>query len=330
MKSMKQIIGAAALVTMCTAPASALEVTTSTMVDNAVPAAPSTYRQDVETMYVGIQGCRSSIGVATKYSGTFELNLNPAEEEGSVRRFENAYYFNVPRNVTSAPTCPDNCTLIDEDEEIIISDDPDGYFVRGTIAFEDLTGVTTADDCEGFDNEYFIQAHFLRDLLDTGTAETAGVKFIVDTIRPTAPPSFTATATENQVTVTWELASDTDIERYGVYYSKTEFAGGAVADGSQASKFFTSEGGRTSGTFDVSLEPGETLYMAMVSSDETGNDSPMGSVITTEAIATADFWASYKSAGGAEEGGCSTTPSTPSPWLFLFAFVALGSRRRNR
>lgn len=330
MRSLKRVIGALALVTLFTSPVSALEPVKSTMVDTAIPAAPSTYRQEDETMYIGISGCRNSIGVATKYTGTFEMNLNPAEEEGAVRRFENAYFYSVARGVNTSPTCPADCTLIDEDEEVIISDDPASYYVRARATFEDLTGVASVDDCEGFDSEFFIQVHLLRNLVDSDTAELAGVKFIVDTIRPTPPPSFTATATENQVTVTWELAADDDVERYGVYYSKTEFAGGVIADGSQASKFFTSEGGRTSGTFDVSLEPGETLYMAMVSSDETGNNSPMGDVVTAEAIATSDFWAAYKDAGGSEEGGCASTSLTPSPWLLVFAFVAFWTSRRKR
>ena len=311
--------------------AQALEPAVSSMVDTVTPAAPNNYRQEDDTIYLGIAECRGSIGIDTKLTGTFEMNLDPQEETGGVQRFENAYFFSVPRNQTSGPTCPESCVLIDSDEEVIFGADP--FFVRARVQFEDLVGITTADECEGFDNEYFVRVQLRRNLNDADTSEDADTKFVIDTIRPTPPANYEATVTQNQLSVTWELAADDDIEKYGVYWSTTEFTGGQLPEGQQ-NKFFTSEGGRTSGTADVSFDPGTTVYVAMVSADETGNNSILGNVVSTSVIETKDFWDSYQEAGGAETGGCSTTPAIPGEalpgWMMvILGFAGLGLRRRR-
>ncbi len=324
MKLIRHILfGALGLV--LSAPAIALEPSTTTLVTNYEALATPTYREEDETVYMGISECERAFGqnVAGQFTTTVDPN-GPADS--SVKYLDAVYTFNVPRDQTADVTCPDSCTRLDDDENISTGDD----FVRGFLKFEDFVGFSTADGCTGFDNEYFIRMTIWRNPNDMENLDTADTRFIIDTVRPSPPGNVQVTTTEKQLEVTWELASDDDIERYGVYWSTTEFTGGDLPTSGLSSKFFTSEGGRTSGTADVSFEPGQTVYVAMVSSDETGNNSVLSSVTSTSVIETADFWDSYQGAGGSEEGGCSST-SKGTPWslVLVFAMVGLVYRRRR-
>ena len=319
------IIGALGL--LISAPALALEPSKTTLVTSYEPSVPAQVKQEDETIFMGISECERGFGGDGRAAGTFVTTVDPnGPPESSVKHLDAVYQFFVDRGTTADVSCPDACERVDDDENVNTGED----FVRGFRDFGDFVGFDTPDGCSGFDREYFFRMTIWRNPADMENLDQADVRFIIDTQRPTPPSNVQATTTENQLEVTWEPADDDDIQSYGVYWSTTEFTGGELPSSDLSSAFFTAEGGRTSGTANVNFEPGQTVYYAMVSSDETANNSVLSAVSTTTVIETNDFWDTYQNAGGAEEGGCSTTNGGGSSlMLVLLALVGFVVRRRR-
>lgn len=302
--------------------ASALEPTTTALVDELTLSVPSTFLAEENTAYVGITECERMLAAGSEVNITFGTTIDPSEESGTQRRLEAGYLFEVPRGSTSPVTCPSGCTTLDEDTQVVVTTE----LVRLLMPFKDMVGIASADECDGFDSEFFLRAS-LREASVTDTElVTADARIIVDTVRPSPPANFDITVTEDRIDASWELSDSEDVGQYGIYYSTTPFDGGVVPGSGLGSEFVTAAGGRTSASFVVSTPAGSTVYVAMVAVDETGNESILSAVQSSQAIETIDFWESYKAAGGAEEGGCSTGAGT----FGLLSLLALFGFRRRR
>lgn len=306
------------------ASAQALEPTSSSLVTDVTMSVPSSYRTEENTAYLGIAECERMISASSEVSVTYATNVDPTVESGSQKRFDAGYIFSVPRGSNSPVTCPSGCTTLSEDSNVTLTSE----LVRLRLPFTELVDVTSLEGCDGFDSEFFLRTSLRRDSADDTELVTSDARLVVDTIRPTPPSGFDVTVTQDRVEATWEISDSTDVGQYGIYFSTTPFEGGVASDSSLGSQFVTAAGERTSGSFLVSTAPGSTLYIAMVSVDENGNESLMTTPISAVAIETVDFWEQYKSLGGAEEGGCQSVGGSGS--ILALLLVALFGFRRRR
>lgn len=296
---------------------------TSSLVSTTTVLAPRALSIDGTTAFYGIEHCQQAYADDAKIETTFTTLVDPTETSGTQERLAGVYSFAVPRDSGTAVTCPsEKCTEVDSGDYSTTT-----TTVVASIPFRELVGVTSAEACEGFDSEFFTRINLREvDVNDTTVVPTDS-RIIVDTVRPAAPSSFTFEVTENKITANWELPADDDVVRYGIFYSTEPFTGGVLGDSSLSSAFVAGED-RTSGDFTVSLPGSSTVYVAMVTVDETGNESLMSEVQTASVVETSDFWELYKGAGGAEEGGCATGGGMAA-WLLLGAAGMYGRRRRR-
>lgn len=288
----------------------ALTPETSALVSTTTLSAPRALKLDGTTAYYGISECQSAYTDNTQIDTTFTTTVDPTETSGSNTRLEGVYHFAVARDSGTSVTCPsEKCSELDDGDYTMTTST-----VVPSIPFRTLVGVTTADACDGFDSEFFVRINMREDSPDDSTLVATDARLIVDTVRPSPPPSFTFDVTENKISASWELPDDRDVIQYGIYYSTTEFTGGTLSS-TQQSAFVAGEE-RTSADFDVSLPADSQVYVAMVTVDETGNESLMSDVQTASVIQTNDFWELYKGAGGSETGGCDAG-SGMAAWLLL-------------
>ncbi|MEZ4461387.1 MAG: MXAN_2562 family outer membrane beta-barrel protein [bacterium] len=293
------------------AQAFALTPETSSLVSTTTLSAPRALKLDGTTAYYGISECQSAYTDDAKIDTTFTTLVDPNQTSGSNTRLEGAYYFAVPRDSGTAVICPgEKCTEIDDGDYTTTT-----TTVVPSVPFRALVGVTSAEACDGFDSEFFTRINLREADAEDTTVVPTDSRIIVDTIRPGAPPSFSFEVTENKITASWELPSDDDVIQYGVYYSTTEFTGGGLADSTLKSSFIAGAD-RTSADFTVSLAADETVYVAMVAVDETGNESLLSTVQTATVVQTSDFWELYKGAGGSETGGCDAGAGMAA-WMLL-------------
>lgn len=301
----------------------ALSPETSSLVSTTSMLAPRALSIDGTTAFYGIEHCQSAYNDDALIETTFTTSVDPTATSGTQERLAGVYYFAVPRDSGTAVTCPsEKCTEVDDGDYTTTT-----TTVVASIPFRELVGVTSAEACEGFDSEFFTRINLREaDVEDTTVVATDG-RIIVDTVRPAPPTSFTFEVTENKITANWELPADDDVLRYGIFYSTEPFTGGVLGDSSLNSAFVAGED-RTSGDFTVSLPASSTVYVAMVTVDETGNESLMSEVQTASVVETSDFWELYKGAGGAEAGGCNAGGGMAA-WMLLGAAGLFGRRRRR-
>jgi MYXO-CTERM domain-containing protein len=304
----------------------ALEPTTSSLVTDVTLSLPNVYRVEDTTAYLGIAECERMISASSEVIVNYAMGVDPTEESGTQRRFEQGYTFSVPRNSTAPVTCPAGCEVLTESEYITMT----AELVRFRLPFTTLSKLTSIESCTGFDTEFFLRLSLRRDSAEDTELVTSDARIIVDAERPEAPASFEVTVTQDNVNATWTLSPSDDVSQYGIYYSTTPFEGGALSNPSLGSKFVTAAGDRTSASFQVDTPADTTLYVAMVAVDENGNESLMSSVMTSNAIETEDFWENYKNAGGAEMGGCATGSGPGSGVLVLAGLLGFGMFGRSR
>lgn len=306
------------------ASAFALAPETSSLVSTTTVVAPHAVNIDGTTAYYGIAECEAAYSDDSVIETTFTTLVDPTETSGSQERLAGIFTFTVARDAGSAVTCPsDACTDVDNGDYSTTTST-----VRASIPFRGLVGISAASACDGFDGEFFTRINLREADADDTTVVPTDSRIIVDTVRPQPPTNFTFEVTENKISANWELSSDDDVTRYGVYYSTTPFTGGTLADGSLGSAFVTGDD-RTSNDFTVSLSGDDTVYVAMVAVDETGNESVLSEVQSATVVQTQDFWELYQAAGGQEEGGCNAAGGAAG-WLLLGFAGLLGRRRRGR
>ena len=324
------IIGAlAGLGTAAATPALALTPKTDDLVTDVGFNIPGDERVEDETAYIDQALCRDLVTGDDTITVRFTVAVDLSETIDDESRFEHTFLFDVERDATSAITCPnDDCTELLEDDLDITTES-----VLVDVGFRELTGLTSAEDCAELDREYFVRLGFTRQIGGSTVIDVDG-RIVVDTIRPAAPILTGVVATEGSIRVDFEPVTDADAFRYAVLYGGEFFDGDPeLAD---ANVRFFGRPETSSGSVDVDLEPGDTVWVGLAAQDEAGNLSMLTDVREAEVIETTDFWELYKREGGVEPGGCTSTASagpssTGSAWLLgLVALVAARIRRNRR
>jgi hypothetical protein len=324
--------------------ASALDPKTSTQVTDVTFTALSyKYSVDGEDASMGIEDCQDAMvndmTVSVRFTASFDMSAQRSST-GLQPYLENFYYFSLDSGTGSSPTCGDGNSTCSE-----ISDSKVSFNTTEatpSISFDTLTGFTTSEDCttQTIERDYFIRAN-IYDAADS--YQPADARIMLDTIRPSAPTSFTAIATEDTIQVTWVGTETNDLGGYRVVYSTSEFAAGVYPDEvltanttAQRRDISVSSEEDNTGSVSVTLEPGTQVWIGLATIDEVGNPSLVIGPEVVEVVDTIDFWEDYKGRGGSETGGyCSSASNqVPSPaplggFLLLMGGMMLMRRKRR-
>lgn len=322
------LLPAIVLASAVASPSQALTPKTDNLVTDVGFDIPGDERVEDETAFIDQALCRELAANNETFTVRFTLSVDLSETVNEESRFRNTFLFDVERNSTSAITCPQNdCAEVGEDFLDITTQS-----VLVDVSFQELTGITTADECVDLDREFFVRLDFTRDI-GGSTALTAEGRVIVDTIVPAAPTLSKVIATEGSIRVEFEPVSDADVFRYAILFDDAFFEGAPEESGASIRYFGRAEA--TSGSVDADLSPGDTVWVGVAAQDEAGNLSALTDVREAQVIETTDFWELYKGEGGSEAGGCSTArlssaSSNASTWLLGLIALAAARIRRNR
>lgn len=325
----------AILVTVLSVQAMALDPEESTFISNTAIEIPEAVSDnegaDPRTRFLGIRGCRQNLNRSTKISVTFTAGsgVTFTENVDGRQRLENVFLYDV-ESPGDTVTCPSSaCTELKDEpnsEDLRIGDTS----VRVFLDFDEFVGLTDASECEGFKREYFVRLVLRGSQGDSSVLHEA--RLVLDTERPPAVTLTDVTATESNVELTWSLPDDvSDIKTYTLYYSSEPFSGGTTADDiaglTTGASRGSNDGGRTRMNSEVSLMPGQTVYVSVAARDQTTNESILPEPLNTTAIETQDFWEYYREQGGSETGGCSTTETRPPLAGLVLVLLGLGVLR---
>lgn len=189
--------------------------------------------------------------------------------------------------------------------------------------------ITTADDCYDSGNGGNFAVHFVfeRDEDSEGNAQEPSkstVTFELNLTRPSAPTDVVVSAGENVLDVSWEYADEA--EEFILFYTTIEAsAAPAIPEepGADVDSETITDGAASSGEISSGVSVGNTYYVSVSARDSvTGNLSLPSVVDSGTTQPTADFWETYRAAGGSDAGGC-TSSKRGIPWLGGFALLGL-------
>lgn len=340
--SLRSFLCLAAGVSLMTAlPLSALALTPTTNAEVTSAAFTTiTHRNDIDslgtTAYMGIDECIDAVNGGEDIVVQFNTvsNLGLVDASGVVP-FIGGFYFEVERDSATSVTCSSDttvCSVLETDTDVTVNETN----VIATVDFSRLTGITSEDECLSgeLDKEYFIRINFQTDST-LSTVSHADVRVILDTQRPNPPDSFEAVLTESASQITWvDDSPSSDVSGYVMYTSDVPITGNVLAEDLENLRRvgIILDNNNNSGTIDADLIPNSSLYVTIATEDEAGN---MSEVLESQAVTvldTVDFWEGYKTSGGTEEGGCSSTPAQPFhlSWMILVGMLGLLPRGVRR
>lgn len=167
-------------------------------------------------------------------------------------------------------------------------------------------------------------------LLGESTFSKSQAILELDATRPTAPTALRTVGGETAIEVKW-TASGSAVS-YEIWADTSPIASRVTLPEEPPSglKMKTVEGGDTTSGSISGLRTGVTYYIVVLSVDEAGNLSEVSEEVTGATAPTSDFFETYKSAGGVEEGGCSASTAAEG-WVTLASVgAALWLLRRRR
>lgn len=327
-----QIVGSFAflMTTLFVSNAFALSPSTSTLVSKVTIEAPYYYRIDNNTIYIGKEACERLVKEDSRVKITYATKINTLAAPGL---YDGIFSFEVGRNSTARIDCSDRSLgLCSEINSTYIQQEASKIEV--SIPFKELTSLTSPADCASEDTELFVRGEFRASVTDK-TISSADAKFVIDAIGPAPPTLDSASATESTLNVALSGTPDKTTENYAVFYTEKPLTAGDSPDLSSTDYVLFGTRDTTRSQVNVTMEDGKTYNVALAAHDETGNYGPLSNVLSVKAVKTIDFWQAYLEAGGGDEGGCSTLPSSPfKSSLFELLLIVTGGilvyRRRNK
>lgn len=231
-------------------------------------------------------------------------------------------------------------TEIDAAADVCLRDDATAFSTSGTPTatynWSELVndaGLTSATCYEGgLSSPWTIALVYesSTSLLGEATFSKSQAILELDATRPEAPTSLRTVGGETAIEVKWTASSAA--VSYEIWADTSPIASRVTLPEEPPSglKTTTVEGGDTTSGSISGLRTGVTYYIVVMAVDEAGNLSEVSEEVTGATAPTSDFFETYKSAGGAEEGGCSA--STPAAsWMAMAWFaIVMGMIRRGR
>lgn len=320
-------------------PAIALSPATSTRVSSVTfessygtvsPSASNTLLIDIEQCKLAVQ---NDGDIRVRYTTT---NFDPSSTlmTAGIYYYQGVYYFEQGRDQGSSPSCfSSGCNQVEMNSVTRATTS-----VLAEVPFRTLTTLTSAQACETASTE---QDHFIRLQIYDGTnGDQADAKILVDLVRPAPPEDFDAVVTEGSVALSWTAGASGDVAGYRLVYKTSEFEGGVLPDEVEGAQqgFASDSSTLESDAIIADQTPGQTIWLAVATVDDAGNESALIGPKPFTVIDTVDFWEYYKGRGGDEEGGycahADTSGRSPLDGSLLATFgLLLGAglaRRRRR
>lgn len=153
---------------------------------------------------------------------------------------------------------------------------------------------------------------------ETTIRETTPPTIRFDSIAPSAPNIRSVGALDNSLSVQLDSPSDDTVE---VRVTATPTAGGDPVSAATA---------EVDGSVTIAgLANGTEYQITAIALDDAGNESAPSAAATGTPIATGGLFERYVSAGGAEQGGCSSVGMATSGFLSLVVGLWFLGRRRS-
>ena len=168
-------------------------------------------------------------------------------------------------------------------------------------------------------------------LLGASTYSKSQAILTLDSGRPAAPTALRTVGGETAIEVKWTASSSA--VSYEIWADTAPIASRVTLPEEAPSglKMKSVEGGDTTSGSISGLRTGETYYIVVLALDEAGNLSPVSEEVTGATAPPADFFESYKSAGGVEEGGQCSASTPAAGWMTMASLgVAMWLIRRRR
>jgi hypothetical protein len=272
----------------------------------------------------------------TDSSGSASPTINIAQCEGTASKSFNfswtvtstttAATFNLEASDTSG--CPDatssnNAHTKALGTSITASNNSGVYPSSGTVnaATTLLPGLNI--QCRGAQTPVYICVRSFDASGAQISATAATATITVDGAQPAPPTGVVVTPGDSALNVSWSSSSSSaDGGTSGVASSYRVVATSTV-DGTTKTQTVTGTSARIEG-----LTIGTTYAVTVVAISTGGNESDPSAAVNGTPVQVDDFWRLYKSAGGREQGGCSTGAAGLLALVgAAFALRALSGRR---
>jgi len=295
-----------------------------------------------ESLVANIRDCRDAVGDSWDFTAKFD-SANYTQSDGT----RSDYSLKLERSsgacTSELSQSAESCELFQAASQI-----PSTFQVTRAVAFSELTGVESIDDCVGQSGT--VSFVVVSELIETdsttinnGTSKDPSPisdRFSVTfkTTRPAPPTALAVTAGENNIRVAFTAPSNAPTDAtYNLYItSDVDLTAGAEPEPVDEAGVRRVVGSTsTAVVVDSGVSVGVSYQVAVVTVDSDGNESILSEVATVTTSPTNDFYESFRNAGGADQGGfCTTaTPTAPvsgSALALLLAAVAAGLLLRRR
>ena len=302
---------------------------------------------DDTTLLIGLEACRAAVRSNSNLRASFETTLPLTNENVEL------YTFSTPAGRTGAVNCPEVINNNNNDDDDVGCTDlreKRGDFGEMSmvlnvtdLTFSELTGIDEASECEGINRDFFLRISIdpnINNDNNNGRRDEEDIQFTLDTTLPGPAELEEVFATESGVTATLPR-EPMDAEGYVVVVLREPLlvAGQTIEDlgdlviEPRATSAARNEGGKrvvSVGGFS-SLQPGETVHLAVAARDRAKNVGPLSMSLAATVLDETDFWESYKAAGGAEEGGyCQAGGRSGAPLSLGALLLMMGAWRLRR
>jgi uncharacterized protein (TIGR03382 family) len=232
-------------------------------------------------------------------------------------------------------------TEIDAATDVCLRDDATAFSTSGTptatYTWSELVNdaALTASTCYegGLSSPWTIALVYesSSSLLGASTFSKSQAILTLDASRPTPPTELRTAGGETAIEVRWTASSSA--VSYEIWADTTPIASRVTLPEEAPSglRVKSVEGGDTTSGSISGLTTGVTYYIVVLAIDEAGNLSTVSEEVTGATAPTADFFESYKAAGGVEAGGQCSASTPAAGWMTMASLgVAMWLIRRRR
>ncbi|MBQ9242476.1 MAG: hypothetical protein IJ165_04515 [Proteobacteria bacterium] len=285
---------------MCLGLLSPLDAAASTAKDwTTASSLTATSFDSADTLAMNISRCRGLFDISTgEVSFLFTLSATAEISPDAVFTIKYAKG-NESCNDKSLDAEPsDACISIANKQPLTASSSP----IDVRRAVDSLSSATNADACENLNESAYLYL-IVSDPTAAGIENIYTVKYTLNfrTTRPDAPSGLTATAGGESIKVSWDATKGAT--SYKIYYGTEGIVMSAGATPESLKGVSSATSSTNSSTLKDKITSDKTYMISVTSVDANGNESLLGEVITTDTVASKDFWQSYREENADVDGG---------------------------
>ena len=285
---------------MCLGLLSPLDAAASTAKDwTTASSLTATSFDSADTLAMNISRCRGLFDISTgEVSFLFTLSATAEISPDAVFTIKYAKG-NESCNDKSLDAEPsDACISIANKQPLTASSSP----IDVRRAVDSLSSATNADACENLNESAYLYL-IVSDPTAAGIENIYTVKYTLNfrTTRPDAPSGLTATAGGESIKVSWDATKGAT--SYKIYYGTEGIVMSEGATPESLKGVSAATRSTNSSTLKDKITSDKTYRISVTSVDANGNESLLGEVITTDTVASKDFWQSYREENADVDGG---------------------------